>query len=668
MDTKYKGYDESDLTHEQIMDLLLQGKEYWADAHARYTENIKFSYSTDEGQWNDEALANRRNMGRPSETYNIINGLVRSVVNLVEQNPPALAISPTSGRASKKIARTISGLIRGIEYNSNAQTEYINGLDNTIRGGIAVYKAVTVMDDFDEDVEFYPTHIQDPTRVWFDPCALKADFSDSEWVITSKDISEKTYYREYPEGRSTGGDANKVEIYELWIRKVNKRTEFDVLSNADIVKKEIQVLQYIFDEHEILEVIREYPSRLLPFAIATGNKYVVDGKIHYQCLTEEVRGVQREINWCKSEAMASIACAPKAMAYGDNDALNPAELDDWANSAVSSKAFLGHKPGKNIKLIDPPQPPVAYMNQADKAVEMARIITGIYPDPAVQAGGLNPLSGKAINAQQAGQAVATYSYVSANNHAIKRMGEILIDLIREYWVDDRVRIAMGVDGSFTSVSIGPNTIQDVENFDLEDDQKYVVSISVGPTYANQKEALIAQIMDLCKTNPQALALCMDWIINNINLPGSEELADRFKLTLPQPIQEYLANKEGQSGDAEEQLKSSIFQLTQLKSKLQEKSAMVDQLTAALDNESTLLKGKEHEIIAKGEQAERDNLVKLQIQALKLEYEDRWREQESRLKAFELALNKKMQDDQMDHEMVSKAVDIAHQSEREGDRE
>lgn len=214
---------------------------------------------------------------------------------------------------------------------------------------------------------------------------------------------------------------------------------------------------------------------------------------------------------------------------------------------------------------------------------------------------------------------------------------------------------MGVDGSFKSVSMGDTTVSGVDNFDLEDDQNYIVSISVGPSYANQKEALIAQIMDLCKANPEAMALCMDWIINNINLPGSEELAERFKLTLPKNIQDYLASKDGMEGEPEEQLQTAIMNLQKLSQELKVKSDMVDQLTQALDNETQLLESKEHELALKKSMNDDNNQVKMLIAQM----DQKFKEQQLELDTLKAILANQQIQDAQDQKIIEKTLDHAH---------
>lgn len=651
---------ESKFTIEDIRSLKDLGDSYWDMIHREYSDDIIFSYSTDAGQWKPETLAARG--GRPVETSNIVNGFVRPVVNLVSQNPPAIAVYPIADGASKTNAKLISGIIRAIEYGCGAQREYTSSLESAARGGLGIIRLVPRMSDLgDDDVDFIIHNVQDPTTVLVDPSATKADFSDAQWVILKNSISERQYRKDYPDGKANavGGI---VDLYEMWIKhfEVVKEVGFDGRTKKT---KKLQILQYIFDDFEILETIDDYPGKYLPFAVVSGPRFAANGQTHFQSLTREIKGIQREINFLKSEQIASIACAPKATFYGDNNAFDTQEeLQAWEESATNPRVFLGHKPGASIKQFDMPQIPSAYIQSVQANIDLARVVTGIYPDPSIQQG-LSPASGKAIKEQQAGQAIATYHFVNSLHFAIKHIGEIILDLLPYYWNDNRVRLSMGVDGKYTSVSMGDDKIDEAENFDLAYG-RYAVSISTGPSYMSQKDALIEMLLDSIKTNPQAMTIALPWIIQQINLPGSEELADMFSLTLPPEIQQYLQQMKQQGdGDPEEKLKSAVLTLQQMAQEGQQKDQMIQQLTAALENETAQLKGKEMELEAKRQIEADKNQSQIILETIRQEHAKELKEMDARIKGIQSELTHRNALDEKTHQA---ALDTMKNQEKESD--
>lgn len=607
---------EKKLELHDIKEMETQAEKIWSSIHQEYRDNLKFSYGYGDDQWDPQALQIRTRQGRPSETYNIIPSFIHPFINHIKENPPAINIYPISDGADKKQSRLISGIIRAIEYNSNAQKIYLQCLENAARGGIGAWRVIpkVVFDGVDDDVDIVTELIQDPTNLLIDPSAIKQDFSDAEWYILKRTLSKKQYLNDYPNGRANSID-DIVEVKELWYKVIETKEGINPETLLKEKRKSISIYQYIYDDYEILSCIKTIGNKL-NICVVTGEQFNIDGVTKYGSITRELQAPQREINWLKSEAMADVACRPKAMFIADNDAFTSIEeRDQWERSHMEPMAVLTKKKGSSISEITPPTPPTGYMQLADKNIEMARIITGIYPDPTTQ-NGLNPVSGKAINAQQAGQSISTYHYVDSLKYAIKRSGEIILDLLPEFYNDNKVRLSMNVDGSYSPVSMGNQQVESAENFDLAYG-RYGVSISTGPTYASQKEALIGTMTDLMKNNPQAMGLSMDWIIKNINLPGSEELADRFKLTLPQPIQQLLAQQEGQSQDPNEQLKASFSKIQQQNEQLQQAKATIDQLTQALEHETQQLNSKQNELMIKQQIEQEKNQTNLTMKEMEL---------------------------------------------------
>lgn len=653
---------ESKFEYSDIKELLALGESFWSSIHAECKSDVQFSYATDKTQWDPSSIAARG--GRPIETYNIINGFIRPVVNLAEQNPPAINIFPISDGASKTNAKLLSGVIRAIEYGCGAQREYTSGLNMAVRGGLGILRVIPKLSDIDhEDVEFIISAVTDPSNVLIDPSAKKQDYSDAQWVIIKSTMSERQYKRDYPDGRSNGVDG-LVNIYELWIKEFKKVKKLDPIK-GQITKNELKIIQYVFDDIEILETIDDYPGKYLPFSLITGAKYLINEEVHLQSLTREIRGIQKEINFLKSEQIATIACAPKSTFYGDNDVFSSNdEQDAWETSPTNPRVFLGHKPGANIQQFKMPEIPAAYIESCSKNIDLARVITGIYPDPTTQ-NGLSPLSGKALKQQQAGQAIATYEYINALNYAIKHVGEILLDLLPHYWNDNRIRLSMGVDGKYTAVSMGDMEIENTSNFDLAYG-RYSVSISTGPSYSSQKDALIEMIMDAIKQYPQAMAIALPWIINQISLPGSEELADMFALTLPPEIQQFMAQMKGNSADPEEQLKSAMMTLQKLGQDNQQKSQLIDQLTAALENETQQLQSKEAEMNMKAQIETEKNQTQIAIAHMREEYKAQAAQLEARVNAMiaEQRLQADQQKQMLDIAAKSQLMKMGHDQDLE----
>lgn len=637
------------LEFSQIREILDIGESHWSSIHREYIDNIKFSYGYGTDQWKDDVLSFRNSSKRPAETYNIVPSFIRPFTNIIKENPPAINIYPIAEGANKKQAKLLSGFIRAIEYQNNAQRTYTTALTNAVRGGIGGWRIIPKMNRLkkgERDIVIEP--IADFSSILLDPNAVQPDFSDAEWFCVKTFVSKKQFEKDYPDKFvSTSSGDDRVDLFEFWILE-------------DDENGEPTVNQYICSETEVCERNTEYPSNLLPICVVTGEQYSYEGRTHYGSLTQDIKAPQREINWLKSEAIATVAQAIKANVIMDNTGLNDEELEMWARAHIEPTAMLPKKSGADITIVQPPAPPVAYMEMSAGNIELCRQITGIYPDPTTQHG-LNQQSGKAINFQQAGQATATYHFVDSLKFAIKRCGEIVLDLIPSYYNDNQIRLAMGVDGKFTPISMGNMEVPDATNFDMAYG-RYGVTVEAGPTYASQKEALLSMMMDLFKSNPQGLSLCMDWIIKQINLPGSEELGDRFKALLPPDVKALVDQQDGMSEDPEEQLKAVIGRFQVVSQEAEQYKGVIDQLTKALEHETGLVNSKEQEQQIQLQLAKQDSETKLLIEKMRLDHAKEMEESKNQLEIAKAMLDKRNKDEA--HMMDLGTQELKHQQDLE----
>lgn len=636
------------LEYAEIREILDIGQSHWSTIHREYIENIKFSYGYGTDQWKQDVLSYRNSAKRPSETYNIVPSFIRPFTNIIKENPPSINIYPISEGANKKQAKLLSGFIRAIEYQNNAQRTYTTALTNAVRGGIGGWRIIPKMNRLkkgERDIVIEP--ISDFSNIIIDPNSVQPDFSDAEWFCVKTFVSKKQFEKDYPDKFCGTTVEDRVDLFEFWIIE-------------DDENGEPTVNQYICSETEICERNTEYPSNLLPICVVTGEQYTYEGHTHYGSLTQDIKAPQREINWLKSEAIATVAQAIKANVIMDNTGLNDEELEMWARAHIEPTAMLPKKSGADVTIVPPPAPPVAYMEMSAGNVEMCRQITGIYPDPTQQ-NGLNVQSGKAINFQQAGQATATYHFVDSLKFAIKRCGEIILDLIPSYYNDNQIRLAMGKDGQFTPISMGNVEVPDATNFDMAYG-RYGVTIEAGPTYASQKEALLSMMMDLFKSNPQGLSLCMDWIIKQINLPGSEELGDRFKTLLPPEVKSLVEQQDGMSEDPEEQLKAVLSRFQAVSQEAEQYKQVIEQLTKALDHETTQLNSKEQENQIKLAIAEQQSQTQIALERMRLDHAKEMEEAKAQLELAKIMTDKRNKDEE--HLMTLGSQELKHQQDLE----
>lgn len=580
-------------TADDLRKMLEDGRNEWGDVMRMVRENLRFSYGEPEAQWDAEALKARRGK-RAIQQYNIVPGFIRPTINAVKEAPPEATVYPISDGATKQLAKHYAGALRAIQNQSNAPRTYIKALESAMRGSLGGWRITPKKIRGKTEILIQP--IADVTKVFVDPDSVEFDFSDAKWIIIELTIGKEEGERDYP-GSLLSYNNGKATIYEAWVQH--------------LVGDDVQVCQYIFDDAspEPLSSTLDYPCKEIPFCFVTGEVVEIDGKRTYYCITSDLKSPQRELNYLKSEAISVMAQAPKSKYIADSNAV------DDETELTEEPEVIWKKPGSEIIPVQAPPPPVGYMELAEDNINMARLITGIYPDPSLQAKADAP-SGKAIKMQRMGSGIATYHYVDSLNHAIKRCAEICLEMIQIYWTDDSIRVALGADGTPTPISFGPGMVPDVANVDPRVG-KFGVTVSVGPSYASQREAIIEQVNELIAKNPKLLDALGDWVVKQWNLPGSEEIAERMQLMLPKPIQDLIASKE-EGSDPEEQIARARLQVNGMSQQLQQYEMVVKAMTEALNKERGEREKVEAEIASQVQMNDADNANALALEQMRAE--------------------------------------------------
>ena len=529
----------------ELKQKVARGRDALASIHKEYLDDQNF-YAGD--QWGAMGEA-RKSEGRESFVYNVQPAFVHSVTNVARMSPPGIKIDAISD-ATEEMASQRQGLVRAIEYECNAQAAYLYALECAAKGGIG-WVRVNVVEDVRGEKRVEILNIINPTTVIVEP-NQRPDLTDVHWVALVQTYSGAHYMREFPEGRAAKNETARVQVTEFWEIRGGR------------------MFQCIFDEFDILSEETEYPGTFFPFACVTGEFRLINDEWHYAGIVRDSRTPQMEINYLKSEAITQMANSPKAPMIMDADA-DAGYEEDFAE-ANRVPRILRKKKGSEVIFTPSTPPPAGHMQLADQSYAMISQITGIKPSFGAE---LDMVSGKSVRYQQGQASVSNYHLLDSLNNLVRRVGEIVNELVPFYYNDDRVRMILGEDQSAIPVSFGPNQIPDVANHDLSVG-RYAVRISAGPAYGSQRDALLDQLAEFARMDQPTMQVIAPFFLKAMNLPGSEDLAMQLKALLPPPVQQVLA-MQGDQQILAMQLNQHLEQATQM---LQEK----DQKLAAMQQE------------------------------------------------------------------------------------
>jgi hypothetical protein len=154
----------------------------------------------------------------------------------------------------------------------------------------------------------------------------------------------------------------------------------------------------------------------------------------------------------------------------------------------------------------------------------------------------NERSGKAILARQREGDIGTYHYVDNLARAIRHIGRQLVDLIPKIYDTERIARIIGEDGEPSTVKMNPmqeepvKRIVDQEGVLIEKIYnpsvgKYDVRVITGPGYATKRQEALESMAQLLQGNPQLWQVAGDLFVKNMDWPGAQDLAKRFKKTI-----------------------------------------------------------------------------------------------------------------------------------------
>lgn len=480
-------------------DTLHEAREWFQQAQSAEDDNRK-TYEDDTvfvragDQWPEEIKTLREAEGRPCLTIPRLQTFARQVVNDARQNSPAIKIHPADSGADPDTADVISGLIRNIEYTSNAEVAYDTGIECAVNGGFGYWRVgvdYAYDDSFDMDLSIQ--RIANPLSVYGDYNSTAADSSD--WMRAmvvdklSKDQFEDTYgttktIQDWDDTTwATEGwrEDDDVTVAEFWEREqiekkvsqfLNRQTgELQVYADDDIEESEdlqmfvqmgllefkrartakaYKVRQHFLTGAELLKS-NDWVGCYIPIVPVYGDEFNIKGKRYFRSLIHPAIDAQRMFNYWRTAATELVALAPRVPYIGPVGAF--ATDPNWATANIKSHPYLEYD-GMQPPARQPLDSGVAAgaLQEAMNASDDMKSAIGLY-DASLGARS-NETSGKAIMARQREGDVSTFHFQDNQSRAIRHTGRILIDLIPHFYTKDRIIRVMGEDGKPKNVPLG----------------------------------------------------------------------------------------------------------------------------------------------------------------------------------------------------------------------
>ncbi len=541
-------------------------------------------------QWPADVLATRGAVqgqtvnARPCLTINKLPQHVRQVTNDQRQNRPSGKVIPVDDKADIEVAEIFDGLVRHIEYISDADVAYDTACENQVAYGEGYIRLLTEYcddDSFDQDIKI--GRVRNSFSVHMDPTIQDPCGADAQWCFITEDILKEEYERQYPNAtpistlQSTGvGDQSlsqwinedTVRIAEYFYFEHKAKTLNLYPGNmtafeGDATDRELklmygkpsrqrsvdvkQVKRLKINGYEILEE-NDWVGKWIPVVRVIGNEFEVDGRLFVSGLVRNAKDAQRMYNYWVSQEAEMLALAPKAPFIGYGGQFEGYE-HQWKTANTTNWPYLEVNPdvtdnaGQVMPLPQRAQPPMAssgLLQAKAGAADDIKSTTGQY-DSSLGAQS-NERSGKAILAREKQTDTGTYHYVDNLARAIRYITRQIIDIAPKIYDTERIARIIGEDGETSTARVNPEQAEPVRK--IVDQQgiviekiynlgvgKYDVCVTTGPSYITKRQEALEGMGQMLQGNPELWAVAGDLFIKNMDWPGAQEMSKRFAKTI-----------------------------------------------------------------------------------------------------------------------------------------
>lgn len=593
-----------------------------------YLDDLRFRAGD---QWPEGIKRQREMDGRPCLAINQMPSFCKRVTNEQRQNRPAIKVDPVGGGADQETAEIEQGMIRHIEYDSDAESAYDTAFECAVIGGFGYFRLVTEYDDpnsFEQVIKI--KRVRNPLQIYLDPFAKEPDRSDANWGFAFETMSKEQFKEDYPKAEASlmedwtsDGDAgwfteDACRIAEYYYRESVTKTIVQLVDGVvmDKVvfdskgfdesliakKRDTQVYAIKWCKMNGLEVLEEtvIPGKWIPIIPVLGDELDVDGKVTLEGVVRHAKDPQRQYNFMASATTETIALAPKAPFIGVEGQFEGHE-NEWQAANVKNMPFLQYKDKTLFGGGPAPPPQRQAFEPAIQATTMAMMqasqdlksVTGIYE--AALGAPSNEISGSAIRARQQQTQGSNFNYQDNLKRAERHAGRIIISWIPYIYDTPRIQRIIGTDGTPKMVAINTQPDPNAQQGDTAIERlydvtvgKYDVVIDTGPSYQTQRQEAADTQLQLMKAFPPVMQAAADIIVANMDIPGSREISERLKLMLPPQLQ-----KDQKQGDMPPQAQQAIAQLTQQNQQLtQHLNAAQDDLDQKKSEKAMDLASKE----------------------------------------------------------------------------
>ena len=562
-------------------------------------EDTRFAIDDEGCQWPADVRAARENDSppRPVITINKIPEKIDQVEGEFRQLSPQAKIRAVDNFADPKIATVCAGLLRHIEYGSNAKHKvYTPAHVSTLVAGRGAWRIDIEEDDDDpfvKNIKLNP--IKNVLTVYGDP--------EGDWCIVTEEINKDKFEMLWPNAdiQDWMSDTEVIEdwrtdetvrVAEYWWKEPIKKKFLKVSRTREDGARNIFTIeesQYETRSQPGDEVVEEkevkrnqvkwgimtaggfvegpyddWPISDIPIIMEKGKEVNVSGQSKTRGMVRFAKSPMQMYHFWSTATTEAVALAPKAP-YLVTPTMIAKFQSQWDQAPNKNFFYLLFEPDAKSpggpRREPAPQLSSAYANEMMRMEHDIMSAMGIYNASLGDQG--DEKSGKAIIARQRQGSIGSFPFTDRFGEALTRSTKIILKLMPFVYDTERVIRILGEDGveKIVPINASPNgqAMQQVKGQVREGDLsfnpevseyinditvgKYDVVVTIGPSYNTQRQETAAMLLDLIASVPQIGIAAAPILIKNLDIPGSEELLKIVKKMIPPGIRELDAGED-----------------------------------------------------------------------------------------------------------------------------
>jgi hypothetical protein len=569
-------------------------------------EDLKFLAGD---QWPDKIKRKRINKNKPVLTINRLPAFVGLVVNQRRANEAGIHVIPDEG-GDKKKAQIRQGIIRSIEKRCRSSYVYNTAHLNQVAcgdGAFEVYLEYADDDVFEQDIVIGA--IPNAMAVVWDRMSVEPTGKDAGHCFVEDYLSTREFKETYPDAKITDfasntalttearGEGwfvnNTVRVVKFWRMRNTMRTlamlneigpdgvpsgDFSVVDVTEMPREQwfprvvvnpetgqpyirrsrVRYAQsYITNGVELLDGPYNMPVPRVPVFRAVGWEVYVGQNVQRFGLVRFLKDPQRMHNYWRSVVVEKLMQTPRPKWIAPSTAVEGRE-NAFRNSAQSDDPLLVYNGDAGVapQLMPPAQLEQALIQEAGMAAQDIRDVSNLHEASLGMTG--NEVSGKAITARQEIGETGVAIYQDNLNAAIEECGRVINRLLPYVYDTARKVRILGVDDKEQLIAINESDENDITS------GKYDVTVVTGPSFATKRRQASESMLNMVNAAPETLSVALDKIIEAQDWPGSDQIARRLRMQLPDNMVDMddLSEEEIAARQAQAQAQQQQFEMQQ----------------------------------------------------------------------------------------------------------